>query len=460
MGMKYQIFVSSTYADLRNARRKVMDAISSLQHFPVGMELFSADNDGQWDVITRTIDESDYYVVIIGHRYGSVADDGISYTEKEYDYAVKKGIPVLAFIRSRDIATTPAERDSDHCMSEMLDRFIEKATKNKMCDFWEMDDELSTKVVVALAKIFSGKPRTGWVRSDNAISPALSEEMAELSRENRALRDEVQSLKIKFNARKPKIGVKINDATEVFVIYRDNKKMMLEVGGRDMEMNFVCKPDKIDYDDVPSHLVSYVSRDDVDNYNASIPEDDDIERFNKELEGYWRAKSCSSQFAIFVENTGSVKAKNIVIKITTPDGVLALDKDDVEGLKFPSSPLPKNPILNAQEKYNQNLAMRNAPIWAQISRIDQPFPMSYGNHFSDLAARLAASGPPKGYCSYIDGEVIVVQIDELMHTMSFQLSQYVIVPLSTGDFKINISVICEEYAEAEEIGISITSIQG
>lgn len=42
MEKKYQIFISSTYRDLKSARLKVRDAILSMYHFPVGMEMFGA----------------------------------------------------------------------------------------------------------------------------------------------------------------------------------------------------------------------------------------------------------------------------------------------------------------------------------------------------------------------------------------------------------------------------------
>jgi hypothetical protein len=61
--IKYQIFVSSTYKDLIEAREKIIETILKLYHFPVGMEMFSADDDEQWEVIKDTIDISDYYVL-------------------------------------------------------------------------------------------------------------------------------------------------------------------------------------------------------------------------------------------------------------------------------------------------------------------------------------------------------------------------------------------------------------
>ena len=110
---KYQIFISSTYTDLIKAREEVIKAILRLYHFPIGMEMFSADNETQWTVIRRTIEKSDYYILIIGHRYGSETREGLSFTEKEFDYAREKKIPVLAFIRDRNMATKPEERDND-----------------------------------------------------------------------------------------------------------------------------------------------------------------------------------------------------------------------------------------------------------------------------------------------------------------------------------------------------------
>ena len=76
MNKKYQIFISSTYTDLIEERRKLQDTILSMSHFPVGMELFSAADEKQWSIIQKTIDTSDYYVLIIGNKYGTVIEEG------------------------------------------------------------------------------------------------------------------------------------------------------------------------------------------------------------------------------------------------------------------------------------------------------------------------------------------------------------------------------------------------
>lgn len=93
MKKKYQIFISSSYEDLKEERKKVQDTILSMYHFPIGMEMFSAGDKEQWEIIRETIDSSDHHVLIIGYRYGSVIEEGeyagISYTQKEFHYALE-----------------------------------------------------------------------------------------------------------------------------------------------------------------------------------------------------------------------------------------------------------------------------------------------------------------------------------------------------------------------------------
>ena len=42
MNVKYQIFVSSTYEDLKDERNEVIKACLNMGHIPVGMEMFNA----------------------------------------------------------------------------------------------------------------------------------------------------------------------------------------------------------------------------------------------------------------------------------------------------------------------------------------------------------------------------------------------------------------------------------
>ena len=134
MEKKYQIFISSTYTDLIEERKKVRDTILNMLHFPVGMEVFGAADEEQWEIIKDTIDSSDYYVLIIARRYGTIIsegpDAGISYTEKEYRYAKEKGIPILAFLMDDSVAVTIDKIDSEH--KEELQNYIHTLDLKKL----------------------------------------------------------------------------------------------------------------------------------------------------------------------------------------------------------------------------------------------------------------------------------------------------------------------------------------
>ena len=113
MEKRYQVFVSSTFLDLNEERREVIQALMELDCIPAGMELFPASTETQWGLIQRVIDDCDYYVVVVGGRYGSVDADGISYTEHEYDYAVARKIPVLGFVHGEPDAIPAGKTELD-----------------------------------------------------------------------------------------------------------------------------------------------------------------------------------------------------------------------------------------------------------------------------------------------------------------------------------------------------------
>ena len=186
---KYQVFISSTYDDLRNEREQVLKATLEMGHIPVGMEMFSAADEEQWRIITRQIDECDYYAVILAHRYGSTID-GISYTEKEYDYATSKGIPVLGFM-IEDGAPWPADRiETAARKKQSLDRFKTKV-KAKPVSFWNSASDLHGKFSIALMKQIASTPRPGWARATNVAGPEVIKELTRLSSENADLRHQL-----------------------------------------------------------------------------------------------------------------------------------------------------------------------------------------------------------------------------------------------------------------------------
>ena len=192
MNIKYQIFVSSTYEDLKKEREQVLKATLEMGHIPVGMEMFSAADEEQWKIITRQIDQCDYYVVIVAQRYGSVVD-GISYTEKEYDYAVSKDIPVLGFVIEDDAAWPTDRVDKDSDQKSSLEAFKAKL-KEKPVGFWSSASDLYGKFSIALVKQIASTPRPGWTRATDIVGSDVINELSRLSSENAVLRKQLQEM--------------------------------------------------------------------------------------------------------------------------------------------------------------------------------------------------------------------------------------------------------------------------
>lgn len=169
MNKRYQVFVSSTYHDLQVERMEVMAALLELDCIPCGMEYFPAADETQWSFIQRLIDCCDYYVVIVGGCYGSLAPDGFSYTQKEYEYAVSKGIPTLAFIH-HDLQKLPKKfRESNMRKRKKLEQFVE-SVKGHLCKEWKNADHLAGAVTRSLNQLIKTKPRIGWVRATSVAN--------------------------------------------------------------------------------------------------------------------------------------------------------------------------------------------------------------------------------------------------------------------------------------------------
>ncbi|MFN7918752.1 MAG: DUF4062 domain-containing protein [Bryobacteraceae bacterium] len=197
MEKRYQVFVSSTFLDLVDERRAVMQALLELNCIPAGMELFPASSDDQWTLIQRVIDDCDYYVVILGGRYGSVDAAGIGYTEKEYDYALETKKPVMAFLH-KDPGTLPAKNtDRDAALGKKLDAFREKAQR-RMCRYWSNADELGGVVSRSFVQLIRTHPAEGWVKARHVKTAdelekinVMHERIRVLERENEALRSSI-----------------------------------------------------------------------------------------------------------------------------------------------------------------------------------------------------------------------------------------------------------------------------
>lgn len=195
---KLQVFVSSTFTDLKEERQAAVEAILSSGHIPAGMELFSAGDESQMTVIERWINESDIFLLILGGRYGSIeSKSGKSYTHLEYEYAISHGKPLFAVVISeealekkvKNAGTLVIEQEN----AKELKTFKLEVTNN-LVKFFDDTKDIKLAIHETLSEFNYRKDLLGWIRGDNAINTGiLAEEIARLTKENHSLREELNN---------------------------------------------------------------------------------------------------------------------------------------------------------------------------------------------------------------------------------------------------------------------------
>lgn len=211
MDRKFQVFVSSTYNDLVEHRAEATRAILKMGHFPVGMELFHASNESSWELIQRRIQESDYYIVIIAHRYGSVHEaSGLSYTELEFEYASELGKPIMALLIADDAPWPEMHRDRTPEAGQKLASFKERLLRARNVSFWRTKDDVFKDIAIGLPHQIASHPSDGWVRGHQGQSE-VAPELARLSQENERLRTRIEEIESE--------DVVLRDATTFHALY-------------------------------------------------------------------------------------------------------------------------------------------------------------------------------------------------------------------------------------------------
>lgn len=192
---KYQVFVSSTYADLQDVRQELMLNLLTLGLIPAGMELYPTEHNNQWPVIQKVIGECDYYIVVVGGRYGTLSPMGLSYTHREFTYAVTKGKPVIAFIHEAPDTLPPHCREGTREGEVRLHDFRKQLQEKSTWFGWRTPADLVQALRVSLPKFIRQHPATGWVRAGQSVTDldqarelqALRKRVAELEREREEL---------------------------------------------------------------------------------------------------------------------------------------------------------------------------------------------------------------------------------------------------------------------------------
>lgn len=233
---KYQVFISSTYADLTEERKKILDVLFMADCIPAGMEAFVAADTEQFEVIKKVIDLCDYYVLIIGKRYGSIhPGTGKSYTEMEYDYAIEQGIPVLVFAIDENIELASDKVETDKGKIEKLKMFRTKAMTNRLASIWATPEDLTGKLAISIMKARTEIKRPGWQRAVDFDEASLRREIMELKNENKKLADDLKAAREEISFLTEETDIAFEDC-EVKIEYHYQSQSGLRAGSLNVSL--------------------------------------------------------------------------------------------------------------------------------------------------------------------------------------------------------------------------------
>lgn len=196
---KLQVFVSSTYLDLKEERQAAVEAILKAGHIPAGMELFSAGSESQLETIRRWIDDSDVYMLILGGRYGSVdPQTSLSYTELEYDYALSQGKPVFSVIIESQALEGKVKLEGSAALEVGYPKelkFFREKVLSRISSFFSDVKDIKLAVHETLADYSKRLDFTGWISGREIVDTRpLLEELARLREDKEKLQARLDSM--------------------------------------------------------------------------------------------------------------------------------------------------------------------------------------------------------------------------------------------------------------------------
>ena len=420
---KYQFFISSTYEDLKEERNKAIQAILTMNQFPIGMEMFSAADDDQWKIIKEAIDSSDFYILIIGNRYGSIEETtGISYTEKEFDYAVEKKIPVLAFIVDSYVSMTADKFETDSQKISKLNAFKEKVKQSgRYVKFWKNIDNLETLISQSSSKAVIRGNRPRWVRTTDFDIDKSYAEILRLTERVHTLEALNSDLRIESN-RKPILTVDVYPDLDEDGKPIDQDAEAIE-NGIHLNVHSIDIADAengIDYKDMTGKLIH--------------ADKEEVKLMRHVYE---------NSFPVFfkVHNTGDTRATGVRVKLSFPNELLVLSTEEL--LEYRA----EEPLRFSQNAYEGWKLRFESPNQSDTLNKDNKFIGIDELTTVDDIANFLDPADANEALSIFPGEVLF-EPEEVKHKDSEFFGGVSILPTCTGKFEISCDIICNEFPDS------------
>jgi hypothetical protein len=206
-------FISSTFIDLHEERKYVANALSDRGLNVNALDIKPASTDSSKNEILSGIRESDFTILIIGDRYGSIlprmtGSDSLSITWWEYNNARKFGKPVIAFFKNMMDHDSYSHDDINESTYKkkrtLFDRFKKIVSNRHNPAYFSDLLELSGKIESSIIPTY----RSG-VKALNLKNTQLATKISELESQIERLKSASSNrdIGLKTETSKPSFGI-------------------------------------------------------------------------------------------------------------------------------------------------------------------------------------------------------------------------------------------------------------
>ncbi|MEB3767024.1 DUF4062 domain-containing protein [Acinetobacter sp. MD2] len=222
---KYQVFLSTSGADMQAERQVLCQTLVGMGFFAWGLEQRTPLTT---TLARRQIDECDYVALLLGQHYGELSMSGVSYMQLEYLHALNKQKPMVIFLQQPSAGQNTTE---DAKIQEQYRLFRQSLVQDVpiVVEFSSLRElELAVRSQMsALVKRFSAQ---GWVRYQQVD---LAPQMQGLYDKIKDLEDELAQKKIELEFKQP--SIQLHD------IYAMNYQVQAYQDGHFKELKLTCE---------------------------------------------------------------------------------------------------------------------------------------------------------------------------------------------------------------------------
>jgi hypothetical protein len=422
MDKRFQFYVAAGGVS-EPVLRRIMQVILAEEQLPVcpaGLGLRWAENR---DLMERTIQASDYFLLLLG------AGAELSALERQTAYAVAQDLPLLCFVQNSSVYTQPQALAHELRAAPVL-RSILQGEGPAYPQLWQNPEELLCQVKKAVWKQAKKNTQPGWVRGTDFDMEKYCSELMRLTNRVHVLETMNADLQQR-NTRHPKLKVEPMADTPSYAGQRLNTMRLLYHKDVKIDGHTVYFTPKSVYMADVSQGISYQDEDSVERF----ADPDTIHQFRHVMQNGFPLK-------LLVRNLGTARATGVRLHCVFPKGLLVLSGPELIGRTTPKM------IYYGADSFRNAQPQFFAPYWGTAETPAEqrflPFAELYQN---PVLADLFNPVDRDENSVFFQGNAYFHR-DEILHKDARGIQGLYLLAEKPGKYTITCEVMCNECVDA------------